>query len=54
MHALIKISKKRKSLKRVVFEKSQKSAFLTKNGLKSIFYPKKDTHTRFLVNFLLN
>jgi hypothetical protein len=29
-----------------------KRAFLTKNGLKSIFYPKKETHTRSLVFFL--
>jgi hypothetical protein len=52
---MVKISKKNlKSLKRVFFEKSQKSAFLTKNGLKSIFFSKKETHTRSLVFFLLN
>jgi hypothetical protein len=39
---MVKISKKNlKSLKRVFFKKSQKSAFLTKNGLKSIFFQKK-------------
>jgi hypothetical protein len=55
MHALIKISKKNlKSLKRVFLEKSQKSAILTKNGQKSIFFPKKETHTQSSVFFLLN
>jgi hypothetical protein len=39
MRALIKILKK--SLKRVFLENSQKSAILTKNGQKSIFFPKK-------------
>jgi hypothetical protein len=42
MRAVIKISKKiEKNLKNVFFEKSQKSTILTKNGLKSIFFPKK-------------
>jgi hypothetical protein len=52
MRALIKISKK--ISKRVFLEKSQKSAILTKNGQKSIFFPKKDFHIRSLVFFLLN
>jgi hypothetical protein len=39
---MFKISKKNlKSLKRVFIEKSQKSAILTKNGQKSIFFSKK-------------
>jgi hypothetical protein len=55
MRVVIKISKKNlKSSKRVFFEKSQKSAILTKNGPKSIFFPKKDTLKRSLVFFLLN
>jgi hypothetical protein len=42
MRAVIKISKKNlKSLKRVFFEKSQKSAFLTKNGQNRFFFQKK-------------
>jgi hypothetical protein len=51
MRAVIKISKKNlKGLKRVFFEKSQKSTTLTKNGLKSIFFPKKETLAFFLLN----
>jgi hypothetical protein len=56
MRTVIKISKKNlKSFKKRVFlEKSQKTAILTKNGLKSIFFPTKETHTRSLVFFLIN
>jgi hypothetical protein len=54
MRAVIKISKKNlKGLKRVFFEKSQKSTTLTKNGLKSIFFSKKrDAYPVFSIFFI--
>jgi hypothetical protein len=52
MRVVIKISQKNlKSLNSVFFEKSQKSSILTKNGLKSIFFSKKEKHTHSLVFF---
>jgi hypothetical protein len=40
MRASIEFQKKLKKLKKVIFEKSQKSAILTKNGQKSQFFSK--------------
>jgi hypothetical protein len=44
MRAVFRISKKKsKKYKKVFFEKSQKSAILTKNGQKKRFFSKSET-----------
>jgi hypothetical protein len=55
MRAVFRIKKKKsKKLKRVFFEKSQKSAFLTKNGRKSYFFPEIPFGNLFFCHLKLN
>jgi hypothetical protein len=55
MHAVFRISKKKsKKLKEVFFEKSQKSAILTKNGQKRQFFSKIQVVDPFSEHISLN